>query len=349
MIIDIWSKFLILIKLALKWLCSGRAILYLCYLCTMIKLDEVRIKLFRGDAINQQEAEALSRVEDKIALYKLAGEVRERFTGNIIDTCSIVNAKSGMCEEDCKWCAQSAHHNSSVDSYQLVDTKNVLDQAKANAQNGVKRFSLVSSGRALSNKIMNKIIGIYKEIQTQTNLELCASFGLISTEQLEQLKETGVTNYHCNLETSRSFFSMLSSTHSYDEKIAVIKAAQKADLSVCSGGIIGMGETMEQRIELAFELRNLGVRSVPLNILQPVEGTPLEGTESLSDEEILTTFALFRLILPDANIRFSGGKNKIKHIQQQALKNGIDAALVGDLLTSVGSDIEEFKMAGYEL
>ena len=319
----------------------------------MIRVDEVRLKLLRGEVINRIEAIELSEIKDRNALYQLAGEVRQKFAGNIFDTCSIVNAKSGKCEEDCKWCSQSAHHNSEVETYELIDAKEAIDQAKHNDAKGIKRFSLVTSGRALSTRIMDRIVGIYKEIQTQTNLEMCASFGLISSEQLLELKANGISHYHCNLETSRSFFPSLCSTHSYDEKVAVIKAAQEAGLKVCSGGILGMGETMQQRIELAFELRDLGIKSVPLNILNAVEGTPLEGKVPLSDEEILTTFALYRLILPDANIRFAGGRHQIKHIQTKALKSGINAALVGDLLTTIGSDIEEdmkdFKLAGFEV
>lgn len=319
----------------------------------MIRVDEVRERVLRGEAIDINEAEQLYELADKRHLYHLASEVREKFAGKIFDSCSIVNAKRGKCEDDCKWCSQSVHHNSKINSYELIDPKEAINLAQNNEENGIKRFSLVTSGRALSNKIKNRIIGIYKEIQIQTNLEMCASFGLISTEQLIELKKTGISHYLCNLEASRSYFSTLCSTHSYDEKISVIRAAQKAGLKVCSGGIIGMGETMKQRIELAFQLRELGVKSVPLNILSPVDGTPLAGQKVLSYEEVLTTFALFRLILPDANIRFSGGRNQIKQIQSEALKSGINAALVDDLLTIIGSDIKEdmkqFQFAGFEV
>lgn len=316
-------------------------------------MEQIRLKMFRGEAINPEEVDFLIALEDKSQVYELAGDVRKRYAGDHFSTCSIINAKSGSCEEDCKWCSQSAHHNSDVATYEMVPKEEALKQAINNDKKGVKRFSLVTSGRALSDRIMDGLVAIYKEIQEQTNLDLCASMGLISDAQLSKLHANGVSHYHCNLETSRSFFSTLCSTHSYDEKVAVIKAAHKVGLKVCSGGIIGMGETMKQRVEMAFELRELGVKSVPINILNPVEGTPLEGSEPLSDDEILTTFAIFRLILPDASIRFAGGRNRLRHIQTKAIQSGVNGALVGDLLTTIGSDIDEdmrdFKLAGFDL
>ena len=204
----------------------------------------------------------------------------------------------------------------------------------------------------MSEPHLELILNIYGAVKKETNLHLCASLGLLTKVQLKKLKEAGIKHYHCNLETAPSFFPQLCTTHTIDEKIKTINAAKEVGLEICSGGIIGMGETMEQRIELAFELRKINAKSIPLNILNPIQGTPLENMPPLSDEEILTTIALFRLINPDALIRFAGGRNLISHIEDKALNAGINAALVGDLLTTVGKNIEEdirnFERLGFD-
>jgi biotin synthase len=221
-----------------------------------------------------------------------------------------------------------------------------------NRQKGVERFSLVTSGRALSNSNVKKACSIYRAISQKSDIHLCASMGLLSFDALQQLKSAGVEHYHCNIETSPSLFSSLCTTHTFEEKVNTIKAAREAGLLICSGGIIGMGETMEQRIEMAIALQQLEVNSIPINILNPIEGTPLSGNQMLSDEEILTTIALFRFINPRAHIRFAGGRNLIAHIQSKALRAGVSAALVGDYLTTIGTNIDEdkvlFQSAGFD-
>jgi biotin synthase len=235
----------------------------------------------------------------------------------------------------------------------LVDRKEAVRQAVENAAMGVNKHSLVTSGKQVTNATLNNIIGIYKEIKSKCDIKLCASMGLIGKDKLTKLKDVGVEHYHCNLETAPSFFPELCTSHTIEDKIETIKAAQEVGLGVCSGGIIGMGETMEQRIELAVALKELNILSIPINILTPVEGTPLEGQEDLSEEEVLTTIALFRFINPKANLRFAGGRMKIKHFQHKALRSGINAALTGNYLTTIGSDIKEdlkdFKASGFEI
>ena len=320
-------------------------------LLTMIDIDSTKQKVLNGLSISFQEARDLSHVSNKEDLYKAAGAIRDNFSGRQFEMCSIINAKSGKCSEDCKWCAQSTFYSTNIQTYEMVDEKEAVEQACSNARQGVHKYSLVTSGKSLSDANINQLVSLYKQIKQKTNIALCASMGLLDKNRLMKLKEAGVEHYHCNLETSRSFFPTLCTTHSYDQKVQTIRWAQEFGLEVCSGGIIGMGETMDDRIELAFELNALGIESIPVNILNPVDGTPLEGMAPLSDEEILTTFALFRFINPKAKIRFAGGRLQIKHLQEKALKAGVNAALVGDLLTTIGSNVEEdkeaFQLAGF--
>ncbi|MBN1113511.1 MAG: biotin synthase BioB [Bacteroidales bacterium] len=313
----------------------------------------IKENILKGNQISFDEAIELYKSQDKELLYKSAGEIRDTFAGKKFDTCSILNARSGKCSENCKWCSQSVHHNTNIEVYDVISSKEALEVAKQNDNYGVNRFSLVTSGRALDNMRLDKLLKVYDDIRSNTKLHMCASMGLLNRDQLQKLKDRGVEHYHCNLETARSFFPNLCSTHTYDEKVETIKMAQEVGLKVCSGGIMGMGETMEQRIEMAFELKQIGVKSIPLNILNPIEGTPMEGTTPLTDDEVLTTIALFRFINPDANLRFAGGRNIIKHIEDKAMQAGINSALVGDLLTTIGSDVKtdfkKFEAAGFSL
>ncbi|NTV44975.1 MAG: biotin synthase BioB [Chlorobiales bacterium] len=315
-----------------------------------------RLKLFRdriigGGALTFEEAVELSTYAPKAGLYALADEVRQHFTGNRFDMCSITNARSGRCPEDCKWCAQSAHYETNIETYELIDPETAVQKALENEQHGVNKYSLVASGKRISKKHLEEVCNIYREIGKRSHISLCTSMGLIDKESLQQLKDAGVKMYHCNVETARSFFPQVCTTHSYEEKLQTIQWVKEVGLEVCSGGIIGMGETMTQRIEMAFELKSLEVQSIPMNILFPIDGTPLEKQSPLSDDEVLTSIALFRLINPTAYIRFAGGRKLISHIQHLALRAGINASLVGNLLTTAGGDISEditaFRSAGF--
>ena len=318
----------------------------------MIETILKRILEQKGE-VSFQEAVELGKEPNKDLLYSAANEIREKFCGNVLDTCSIINARSGLCSEDCKWCAQSAKHKTNIETYPMAGSDEVFECALQNDIKGIKRFSLVTSGRKVSKKDMEKFCEMYKRIREKTNLELCASMGLLGKEELLMLKEAGVKRYQCNLETASSFFPQLCSTHSTEEKKAVLRMARECGLEMCSGGIIGMGETFEHRVELACELRELGIKSVPINILNPIKGSALENAKPLSDEEILTTIAMFRFVLPNAFLRFAGGRiNMSEALQKKALQSGINAAMVGDLLTTLGTsvdrDYEMFKSLGYE-
>jgi biotin synthase len=255
-----------------------------------------------------------------------------------------MNARSGRCSEDCKWCAQSAHHGAECEVYPLVSADEAVAQARHNAAKGVRRFSLVTSGRTMSPAEVRQAAHIYKAIAAACpELQLCASMGLLGREELQVLYDAGVRRYHCNLETAPSFFPALCTTHTTEDKIRTLKAAREVGMEMCSGGIIGMGETREQRIELAETLHELGVKSIPVNVLSPIAGTPLEGLEPLPDDEVVHAIAMMRIINPDAHIRLAGGRERIGHLQRRLLHGGVSACIVGDMLTTAGSDIDTDK------
>ncbi len=316
-------------------------------------LQDIKERILNGGTITNEEAITLAGYDNKEELYAAADEIRKQFKGDFMEMCSIMNAKSGKCTQDCKWCSQSMFHKTNVEEYELVDFKEAEKLAAENAAKGVYRFSLVTSGRSISNKNLDQLCGVYKNIQKSTPIHLCASMGLLNRNQLSKLREVGVGHYHCNIETAPSYFKKVCTSHTMEDKIRTIRAARETGMGICSGGIIGMGETMEQRIEMAFTLYELKIESIPLNVLMPVEGTKMAGYKPLTDEEVLTTFALFRFINPKANIRLAGGRNLISHIQNKALKSGVSAALVGDYLTTIGTKINEdkevFTNAGFKL
>lgn len=304
-------------------------------------IETIEKRILAGESISKEEAIALLDYP-KEELYQLAARITSKFMGNKFDTCSIMNAKSGNCSEDCKWCAQSAHYCTASESYALKGSDSIVAQALYNAQQGVGRFSLVASGKAATMKEVLSMSEAYKAIKRQSNVKCCASLGLLNEEQLQILFDSGVTTYHCNMETAPSYFTKLCSTHTQADKEATIRAARKVGMRVCSGGIIGMGETMEQRLEFAFYLRSLEVYSIPINILQPIPGTPLADSKALSEDEYLTTVALFRIINPQAYLRFSGGRAQLSlETQAKAIEIGINAAITGDLLTTVGSSCKQ--------
>ncbi|WP_106829688.1 biotin synthase BioB [Parabacteroides pacaensis] len=317
-------------------------------------IEELTSLVLKGGKLDYEQAYALTQVKDKEALYEGAHRITRHFMGNKFDTCSIINAKSGNCPEDCKWCAQSGHYSTQVKLYPLLEAEECVRHAVYNRRQGINRFALVTSGKRVTEHELDNLCDTIRLIKQQSDIKCCASLGLLGREQLERLYASGVENYHCNMETAPSYFRSLCTTHTIEQKTATIRAAREAGFRICSGGIIGMGETMEQRLEMAFFLRENEVRSIPLNLLQPISGTPLEKTSPLSEEEFLTSVALFRYINPEAYVRFSGGRALLsKAVQQKALYIGVNAAIVGDLLTTLGSRVAEdqilFTSQGYSL
>lgn len=283
-------------------------------------------------------------------LQRGAGLIQKKFCGNHIDLCTIINGKSGRCGEDCKYCAQSAKNHTGIDEYNFLSAEKIFAVAKMNEKSGVNRFSIVTSGRALSGADFEKAVEVYKILRENLKIDLCASHGILNAEQFKKLRATGVTSYHHNIETSRRFFPQICTSHSYDDRINTIKLAQSAGFNVCSGGIIGMGETWQDRIDMAFELFALGIKSIPINALMAVKGTPLENRPPLSAEEILRTVAIFRYINPTANIRLAAGRKLLKDFGASAFLHGASASITGNMLTTSGttiqSDIELLKKLG---
>ena len=301
------------------------------------------------------EAEAVSLAASSLDALKDAAErITKACASRRFDTCSIINGKSGKCPEDCKWCAQSAHYHAHIHEYPLVSVEKLEEAAEFSRSKGIGRFSIVTSGKRLKPGEVEQLCSSVRELAAKTDIRLCLSAGLLSEEDLRIFREAGISRYHCNLESSPSFFGRLCTTHTQEEKISTLKAAVKAGLEICSGGIIGMGESLQQRIELAFTLRELGVKSVPINILSPIPGTPLENRPLIPEEDVLRTIALFRFILPNAALRFAGGRARLSaETTLEAYRIGINASIMGDMLTTAGADIDtdmdRIRAAGYDL
>ena len=275
------------------------------------------------------------------ALQEGAHELQQHFCGRHIDLCTIINARSGHCSEDCKYCAQSAHHKTGVEEYAFLAQEEIVANARANEEAGVNRFSIVTSGRALGGKEFDAALACYREMRKKLRIELCASHGILTREQFRALRAAGVTSYHHNIETSRRFFPEICTSHTYDDRIRTIHLAQSEGLSVCSGGIIGMGETWDDRLDMAVSLAELGIESIPINSLMAIPGTPLEGRTPLTSDEILRTITFFRFINPTANIRLGAGRKLIKDNGTPAFRYGASASITGNMLTTSGTTIAE--------
>lgn len=305
------------------------------------------VKLTKNDVLPLLEA-------DLCELSDMANKIRFKFCGNKINMCSIINGRSGSCSENCKFCAQSKYHNTEIENYGFRDEKNIVEDCEKHCKAGIHRYSIVTAGKALGGNDFKKAISAYNKMrEVCPNINLCASHGLLTYEQFIRLRENGVTRYHCNIETSESYFSNICTTHSFADKIETIISAQRAGLEICSGGIIGMGESMDDRIDMAFTLAGLGVNSIPINILNPIKNTPLENAEPLSEDEIIRTIAIFRFINPKADIRIAAGRRVISENGLRAFLSGANATITGDFLTTTGSTIlQDRKMFidnGFEL
>ena len=264
-----------------------------------------------------------------------ADMIREKFIGDKVDLCSIINGRSGKCPEDCKYCAQSAHNHTNCEVYAFLPEEKILEACRMNEREGVDRFSIVTAGKALTGEEFDKAIHAYETMNRECKIDLCASMGFLSAEQLHRLHEAGVSSYHHNIETSKRNFPNICTTHTYDMKIETLKKVKAEGMYACSGGIIGMGETWEDRLDMAVSLAEVGVDSIPLNALMPIAGTPLEGLEHINEPDILRTVSFFRYINPKADIRLGAGRALLTNDGELAFKSGASATITGNMLTTV--------------
>jgi biotin synthase len=317
----------------------------------MNTIIQLKKNVFDGRLLTKEEGLALYTTPlDE--LCATANEIREHFCGDTFDICTIINGKSGRCSENCKYCAQSSFYHTQIEEYPLLDTNAIVEQARYNDERGVLRYSIVTSGKTLTDAEVDRVCESVYAIRAQTRIAVCVSLGLLNEAQFARLKDSGVRRTHNNLETSRRNFPNVCTTHSYDDKLASIRAAQRAGLDVCSGGIMGLGETPEDRIDMALTIRELGVRSVPVNMLNPIPGTPYGNNPPLTSGDMRRIVAVFRFLIPNASIRLAGGRGLLPDKGRGCFLSGANAAISGDMLTTSGitieTDMQMLKKLGYK-
>ena len=323
----------------------------------MSKVDfqAVAGRIVGGGEISPEEALRLLEAKEPEPLRAAAREVTAHFKPRTFDFCAIINARCGRCSEDCKWCAQSARYETGCNVFGWVGAKACADAAKAAETNGVVRIGIVTSGRGQTPAQIEEICAALKAMRAAAGrIHLCASLGLVDEPSLAKLKAAGLQRLHCNLETAPSHFGSLCTTHTTAEKLATIRAARRLGFEICSGGIIGMGETDAQLVEFAFALKEIAPDSIPVNILDPIAGTPLGTRPPLDFGRILDSIAILRLVNPRTPLRFAGGRRLLTDEQAaEAIAVGIDAGIQGPLLTTPGKDYADDRQlalaAGYEV
>lgn len=304
-------------------------------------IKELTEQIINGRRLTREDDLSFLLKSELNELAECADKLRRHFSGSIADLCSIINGRSGRCPEDCKFCAQSAHHCTGIEEYSFLEKQKIAAECRHNEEQGVDRFAIVTAGRKLSGDEFDKALDTYRTLASERNVRLCASFGLLEEEQFTKLRQAGVTRYHANIETSRANFGNICTTHTFEDKLECIRRARAAGLEVCSGGIIGMGESWQDRIDMALTLSELGVSSIPINALIPIKGTPLENIERITEPDILRTVAIFRFIVPQADIRLAAGRNLMTNCGEQAFLSGANSAITGDMLTTSGNRIRE--------
>ena len=306
------------------------------------------------EGIDRAEALALLEPSRRHELRERAHETTLGCVEKRFDFCAIINAKSGRCTENCKWCAQSAHWKTGCETYGWVGTEACVKAAKEAEANGADRIGIVTSGRTLSHEDVDNVCAALHEMRKASRIGLCASLGLLTEDDLKRLKDAGLERVHCNLETAPSLFPSLCSTHSTADKLATLRAAKKLGFQVCCGGIIGMGETDEQLVEFAFALKEIAPDSIPVNVLHPIEGTPLGEKGILDPERVIDSVALLRLVNPSTPLRFAGGRRDMSdETAAKCIYVGMSAGIAGPLLTTPGADFDDDRelalKAGYSV
>lgn len=309
-----------------------------------VMIRELTERVLGGGRPTETEALAIltARGADLTSVLAGAHRLRERAFGNRVELCSIINAKSGRCAENCAFCAQSAHHRTDAPVYPLKSHDEIVAGARRAHAEGSHCYGIVTSGtRIRAGEEFERILAAIREIRETTAIEPSASLGLLDETTARALAEAGCVTYHHNLETARSFFPSICTTHDYEEDVRTVRLAKAAGMKVCCGGIFGLGESLEQRAEMAGTIRDLEVDSVPLNFLNPIPGTPLEGKRDLSPMDCLRIIALFRYLLPDRRISVCGGREpNLRDFQSWIFMAGASGTMVGNYLTTSGRDRE---------
>ena len=315
--------------------------------------DMIEIAL-KGQSISSDKALQLESLTHEELDYLFIGtdRIRDKFKGEDVKICSIVNAKSGRCVEDCSFCAQSSSFQTDAPETELMSVDEMVAAAKEAEAFGANEFSIVASGTKMDDrKELDKVIAAVRRIKAETKLETCCSLGLMELDDLKELKAAGLDRCHHNLETAASFFNNIVTTHTYEDEVKAVQNAKEAGLQVCVGGIFGMGETFAQRVELAFSIRDLGTQSLPINFLKPIDGTGLDHLETIEYYDALKTIALLRLVLPKIDLFVCGGREEVMtDKQEQLFSAGANGILGGNYLTTKGQDpkrdIEMIKSLG---
>ena len=311
------------------------------------RLFELRDQVLAGEAISREDAAWLFQPRGSAEIYELlacANRIREHFRGHKIHLCSIINAKAGGCSEDCKFCAQSAFYQTTAPRYGFIDPEPMLAAAEEAHRNGVRALGLVAAWKGLEEgPLLDEVCERFRQLTQTGNVRPDASLGIIKNQKVaDRLHVAGVECYNHNLETSRRFFARQCSTHTYEDRLQTIRHLKQAGIRVCSGGIIGMGETWEDRLELAWSLREAGADVVPINILNPIPGTPFEKNQPVPPLEILQTIACFRFILPDREIMIAGGRTvNLRDLQSLIFMAGASGLMVGNYLTTMNQPVEK--------
>jgi biotin synthase len=306
-------------------------------------LKSIEKRVLDGSKISREEALFIASLSGQgiFDLFASANRIREHFRDNTVDLCAIINAKSGACTEDCSYCAQSAKSTAEIKTFLLVEKEAVLEKAREAKKGGAKRFCIVTSGKKTSQSDLAKISEMVTAVR-EAGLLPCATLGLLSKKDLLQLKDAGLARYHNNLETSERFFPEICSTHTYHDKMETIREVKSAGLSLCSGGIFGLGEAWEDRVDMAFALREISPDSVPINFLTPVKGTRLGSNRILAPFDALKIISLYRFILPDKEIRVCGGRlQTLGELHAFIFPAGADGLLTGNYLTTLGRNFED--------
>lgn len=305
-----------------------------------MQLKDLADKIIDGYEITKEEAlELYDAPLDE--LKESASKITSHFFKEAIELCCISNGKCGKCSENCKFCSQSRYYNTEIQQSVLKSVDEFFKEAQANDKRGVHRFSIVTAGVRLSKAELKTIAQAYKKISSELKISCCGSLGLLDYDDFVMLKGSGLKRYHNNLETSPNFFKEICTTHTMKQKEDTIALAKKAGLEICSGCILGMGESVEDRVDIALELRKLQVDSTPINILNPIKGTPLENRPTVHPDEVRRTIALFRHVLPKTVLRLAGGRLIIQKYFTDLYKYGINAEITGDMLTTAGLTVAD--------